>query len=181
MTDVEFTQDWWRRCLSDEAKLNAWLVKLQITEEGGYHDWENLLIPIYNEGMQERTKTILHNIANDELKHSAYLVALLNERKVEAVKYTETVSQYWTEMYKHITSLETACAVNYYGEALAAYRFEIITEMPETPSDIKEFLRIALPDEQFHRETLKRLAGDAALELIKPHHDAAVLALRQGK
>lgn len=80
---------------------------------------------------------------------------------------------------EHIVDLPTACAVNFFGESLAAYRFEIIQSMPETPSDIRTAFDIILPDEQFHRETLQRLSGEEALMKIRPVHELALAALKR--
>lgn len=173
--EVAFTQNWWRRCTSDESKLVAWLQKLQITEVMGYYDWEKF---DQRFNRDDRTSRIIQNIGMDEMKHSNLLLDLFQDRGIQPAKHSrETTSLYWEAMYKEITDLETCCAVNYYGEALAAFRFEVIQAMPETPSDIKYFLDKALPDEQFHRETLMRLAGDEALEKVKATHLVAKIAL----
>ena len=50
--------------------------------------------------------------------------------------------------------------------------------MDATPSDIKDALRIILPDEQFHRVTLSKLAGQDALERMAIVHDTAMRALK---
>lgn len=182
-SEVQFTKDWWLRVLGDQAKLTAWLQKLQITEISGYHDWVNVFIPTYKDSITSRTETILLNIANDELEHSSLLSEIMKDRGISlgSRMNSANLSAYWDTMYKEIDDLSSACAVNYYGEDLAAFRFEVIAEMPQTPGDIKEFLRIALPDEQFHRETLKRLAGEAAIEKVKVAHERASGALRSGR
>jgi ferritin len=179
--DITFTQEWWKTLLKDEARLATWLQKLQLTEAGGYYDWVDTLMPRFRDELSARAEAILTNIANDELKHAGLLIDLMTDRGIKGLttQAPGMKSQYWEDMYQEIDSLSTACAVNYYGEALAAFRFEVIADMKETPGDIKEFLRLALPDEQFHRETLKRLAGDAALEQIKSTHEAAVKRLRR--
>lgn len=46
---------------------------------------------------------------------------------------------------------------------------------------IKELLSKVLPDEQFHRETLKRIAGNDLLELMAEKHHRAVAELRGNK
>lgn len=179
MTEIEFTQDWWRRCLKDEAKLVKWLQKLENTEIGGFHDYVHAMDTYV---LDARTTRIFSNIASDEFKHSGLLLQLFEDRKIDPQSNNaEFVSTYWKTMNSHIVDVETYCAVNYLGESLAAYRFEVIGEMPETPSDIKYFLDKALPDEQFHRETLKRLCSDEVLAHIQAVHDDAVLALKGQK
>lgn len=179
MTEIEFTQDWWKRCLKDDAKLVRWLQKLENTEIGGFHDYVTAMGTYV---LDARTHRIFANIASDEFKHSNLLLQLFQDRKIEPQSTNEEfVSSYWKTMNSHIVDLETYCAVNYLGESLAAFRFEVIAEMPETPSDIKYFLDKALPDEQFHRETLKRLCSEKVLVHIKAVHDDAVAALKGQK
>lgn len=176
MTEIEFTQEWWKRCLKDDAKLVKWLQKLENTEIGGYHDYVHAMGTFV---LDARTYKIFANIASDEFKHSNLLLQLFEDRKIEPQSANADIaSTYWKTMNAQIVDLDTYCAVNYLGESLAAFRFEVISEMPETPSDIKYFLDNALPDEQFHRETLKRLCSEEVLVRIKAVHDAAVAALK---
>lgn len=167
--DIEFTQAWWTRCLANPEKLTAWLQKLQRTEIGGYTDH----IKFMSENqVTDRERMILTNIANDELNHSNMLVELLTDRKIAVVADGEQ-STYWSEVLGSVNGISEYCAANYYGEALAAWRFEVISDMTSTPSDIREFIRRALPDEIFHRETLQRLAGPTALTAVGLIHDQA--------
>lgn len=186
--EVKFTQEWWVRTTADESKLLAWLKKLYGTEIGGYDDYQTFMAayvvdPVTGFPMTEammRTGLILTNIADDEKKHAGILIDVLAGRG-HTIDPDAPASEYWKTMDSHITDLTTACAANYYGEALAAFRFEVITEMDCTPSDVKEALRIILPDEQFHRQTLKRLAGDETLARFQQIHDDAVAALKGEK
>ena len=68
-------------------------------------------------------------------------------------------------------------AANFFGESLAADRFEIIGSMDVTPSDIRQFIHTALPEEIFHRETLGRLAGEDALRKFYKLHESALQQL----
>jgi rubrerythrin len=168
--DIDFTKDWWTKCCNDPERMVRWLQKLQNTEIGGYNDY---VVARQTYIIDERTQHIFQNIGEDEQKHSGILVELMIERGIKLKAASECPSVYWDYVNSHITDLETYCAVNYYGEALAAFRFEIIQDLSCTPSDIRQALDIILPDEQFHRQTLKRLAGDQALEDIKVVHDLA--------
>jgi hypothetical protein len=174
--EVTFTKDWWSRTLKVEMKLINWLRKLHGTEIGGYEDYQRFK-QLYKP--EERTERIFTNIANDELKHGEVIVALLGSRGF-VLGEGAPKSTYWHEMDSHITDLSSAAAVNYFGEALAAFRFEIMYEHKETPEDIKNMLDIILPDEQFHRETLKRLAGDEILSKFREKHNEAVAKLKGG-
>lgn len=167
--DKDFTQAWWLRCLADPIKLTAWLQKLQRTELGGYNDHMDFMS---HNSVSDRERQILTNIAHDELNHSAMLVDLFADRKILVVS-DGVQSTYWDEVLSSVNSVPEYCAANYYGEALAAWRFEVIAEMPETPADIREFIRRALPDEIFHRETLRRLAGEGALITVGVVHEQA--------
>lgn len=175
--EVVFTQEWWKRTTADEGKLLAWTKKLHGTEIGGYDDYQGFLATYEADS---RTQLILSNIADDERKHAGILVDLLAGRG-HRIDPDAPPSTYWQTMDSHITDLTSACAANYYGEALAAFRFEVIIDMNCTPGDMKEALRIILPDEQFHRTTLKRLAGDETLARFKQIHDDAVAALKGTK
>jgi hypothetical protein len=167
--DKDFTQAWWLRCLADPVKLTAWLQKLQRTELGGYNDHVEFMS---HNKVSDRERQILTNIAHDELNHSKLLVDLFADRKI-AVVPDGVQSTYWDEVLGSVNSVPEYCAANYYGEALAAWRFEVIAEMPETPADIREFIWRALPDEIFHRETLRRLAGEVALGVVGAVHEQA--------
>jgi rubrerythrin len=175
--EVAFTQAWWERVNKDEGKLLAWLKKLYGTEIGGYDDYQSFLIS-YDTDL--RTRRILENVADDEKKHSLILVDVLAGRG-HTIDPDAPASEYWKTLDSHITDIYSACAANYYGEALAAFRFEVIVDMACTPSDVKEALRIILPDEQFHRQTLKRLAGDEQLAKFQQIHEDAVAALKGEK
>jgi rubrerythrin len=179
MTEIEFTQDWWRRCLKDDAKLVKWLQKLENTEIQGFHDYMHAMSTMV---CDDRNNRIFSNIANDEFKHSQLLLQIFEDRKIEPQSTNQEIaSTYWKTMNAQIVDFDSFCAVNYLGESLAAFRFEVIAEMAETPSDIKQFLTIALPDEQFHRQTLKRMCSEETLVRIQAVHDEAVLALKGKK
>jgi hypothetical protein len=170
MTNIQFTKDWWLRCINDDAKMTKWLQKLQRTELGGYTD--HIEYMANNLQYTLREETILTNIAHDELKHSGLLIMLMNERniKIEPVGIDST---YWKNILAGVSNFKEYCGANYYGESLAAFRFEVIESMPETPSDIREVIRKVLPDEIFHRETLQRLAGEETLVKMKIIHETA--------
>ena len=173
MTDIQFTKDWWLRCISDNTKMTAWLQKLQRTEIGGYDDHVEYMS---KNVIGERETRILTNIAEDERKHSGLLIDMFAERNI-AVVPDGVQSSYWDEILSNVTNLQEYCAANYYGEALAAFRFEVIESMSETPGDIKEVIRKVirkvLPDEIFHRETLQRLAGEETLARMQAIHQSA--------
>lgn len=164
MIDVKKTQEWWKSVLSDEVKLEAFLRKLEHTEYSGYD--EHMLF-IANNRLTDRQFKILDQIALDELKHSEALIAVMSGRGMVWKPYEGKVSVYWETVLQDCTSYTDYCAANYYGEALACERFKIMLDMPETPEDIKDFLRLALPDETFHRITLKNEAGEVALARLK--------------
>lgn len=174
--EVAFTSAWWSRTLKDEPKLIAWLQKLEQTEIGGYDDYMAFIAAF---DPDERTHKIFTNIAEDEKKHAGIITDVLSARGFE-LNPVRVPSTYWMTMNSHIVDLQTAAAVNYFGEALAAFRFEVLIEHHDTPQDIKEMLSIILPDEQFHRETLKRLSGDKLDEFVD-HHHRAVSVLKGSK
>lgn len=170
----EETFAWWAGVVNDPVKMQAWLQKLRRTELEGYTEHCTFL---GKAGLiDERTAKILMNIALDELKHAGIIDGLLQERGFPLGEPPK--SAYWESMNANVVTLEEYCAVNYFGEDLAASRFHLIQAHPQTPTDIKEALRIILPDEVFHRSTLKHLAGEEVIERMRPHHDKAVALLR---
>lgn len=172
--EVAFTQEWWMRTTKDEQKMIAWLKKLYGTEVGGYDDYQAFLRRFT---LDDRTTKIFTNIGEDELKHGGLIINLLDSRG-HKIEERPPVSAYWTEMNERIHDLPTAAAVNYFGEALAAFRFEVILEMPNTPQDVKNLLDVVLPDEQFHRQTLRKIAGEDLIQQFQEYHDAAVKRLK---
>lgn len=174
---VEQTQFWWKELLKDTDKFNQWLQKLYRTELSGYTDHMRYLST--SGAIEERTAKILTNIALDELKHSHIIKDLLSDRGCDLGNPEE--SQYWKIVNAGVTNLNEYCAVNHFGEQIAAFRFEVIEAMEETPSDIKESLRIILPDEQFHKITLEKIAGKESLDKMIVHHNLAVQTLRNSK
>lgn len=174
--EVAFTQAWWRRCCADPAMMETWLKKLERTEISGFYDWRLYQTKFF---MKDKQLQIAENIAQDEKKHSGYLIDLMDSRNIIPLTGNMHVSSYWDELNIQVKDLRTCAAVNYFGEALAAFRFEIIIDMTETPSDIFSVISKILPDEQFHRETLQRMAGENAIALVKPYHEAALLNLKK--
>jgi hypothetical protein len=187
-TDIEFTEAWWQSVCANPEKMARWLRKLQITEIEGGIDYDKLLAGEYEHqlldpvafSMDERVQKVFANIGADEHKHSGILLDLMSAWKIEPATPIQDgiVSSYWSTMNQEIVDLDTYCAVNYLGEGLAAFRFEIIHQMDCTPVEIRNALDIILPDEQFHRQTLKRLASDEALDRIYTVHQRAFNIVR---
>jgi rubrerythrin len=175
--EIEFTKSWWFQVCRDDEKFSRWIKKLQVTEIGGYDDHINFLASEMD-FVSERDRKILINIAEDEKKHSGILLELMEDRKISpSILGPETTSSYWSYMNQQYATLPQYAAVNHFGEALAADRFEIILDHPKTPSDVVQAIRLILPDEVFHRETLQRMAGEEALMHMKLHHDFAFYKL----
>lgn len=168
---LEQTQDWWRATVKDEGRLAKFLQKLYRTELGGYTEHLEFMSRVG--AVDPRTAQIIMNIALDELKHAHIIRELLEDRKAFDVS-TAPASAYWAEVNRHVRTLEQYCAVNHFGEGLAAFRFKVIRDMAETPSDIKRAIETILPDEQFHEVTLQKLAGVPALEQMLHVHNRAV-------
>lgn len=171
--EIQYTKDWWTTLVRNPERLSVWLQKLQQTELGGYTDHIEFLKKYT---VDSRAHAIITNIANDELSHSAMLVDILNDRGV-GVSATPMPSGYWDSMLVEVTTPEEYYAANFFGESLAADRFEIIGSMDVTPSDIRQFIQAALPEEIFHRETLGRLAGEDALRKFFKLHMSALQRL----
>jgi hypothetical protein len=180
----QITLSWWEKLLNDEGLLLAWLKKLQLTEWSGYTGnieanlrW-NPRGPRYN----SHASAFLKRTASDEQRHSNALALILLERGEEPVTDSAATrsSFYWDEMEKHVTSLETCCAMMYFGEQIAADRFEVLLKHPRTPNDLKGFLRKALPDEAYHAKGFAALAGPEAIaEMARVHTETMTQLLQQ--
>lgn len=165
MIDVKKTQEWWRSVLANPLKLAMFLLKLERTEYSGYT--EHMEFVEASQSLSDRQIAILHNIAIDEATHSRFLVEVIEDRKILLPAVDIPNSLYWDIVLKDCVGYNDYCAANFYGEALACDRFNIMFDMPETPSDIREFIDLALPDETFHKITLKKEAGEESLAKIK--------------
>jgi rubrerythrin len=168
--EVAFTKAWWSNVSNNESKLIPWLRKLHGTEVGGFEDYQTFNATL---NPDERTRKIFENIADDELKHGKIILEVIQSRGF-VLGDPVPKSQYWSDMNVHISDIETAATVNYFGEALAAFRFQIILEHESTSLDIKNMLEQILPDEQFHRNTLRRMIPDETLEKYQQFHNTAV-------
>lgn len=177
MFTIDETKAWWRGLLKDRTRFEAWLQKLHRTEFEGYTGHLQFLAQPSSADVTERTAQILLNIAMDELKHARLIEGFMANQGL-AVIPDPPQSQYWKTMNSQVNGFNDYLAVNYLGEDLAATRFEIILGMPETPKEFGQALTLILPDEQFHRETLKRLAGEEAIKRMSATHVQAVTALK---
>lgn len=166
--DPHYTYEWWSRLCRDEEKMVRWLLKLQQTEYEGFtgnkeadEKWSN---------GNQAASNIFRVTGDDELRHSDILVKLLRDRGVVGSDQVSPPSYYWTEMDKIITDLHSCAAVFHLGEALAAWRFQIIRDHPDTPGDVAHFINQALPDESYHARAFRRLSTDAAIEKATATH-----------
>lgn len=174
----QFTYDWWTAVCKDEERLVKWLLKLQQTEFEGYtgnieadEKWSN---------GNKVASNIFRVTGDDERRHSDMLVKLLRDRGVVGSDKVSPPSFYWTEMDKIITDLASCAAVFHLGESLAAWRFEIISEHPDTPEDVALFINSALPDEAYHARSFGRLSTPEAIVKATETH-LRVVAQMTGK
>jgi tRNA isopentenyl-2-thiomethyl-A-37 hydroxylase MiaE len=173
--DVEFTKRWWEVLLGDEERMARWLQKLQKTEFSGYAD--NLAAIDQWAGDNIAAQTVLRATAEDELRHSDLLVEVLNGRGL-STDSNPPESVYWSEMDKEINDLSSCAAVFHLGEQLACDRFEVLIQHPGTPDDIMGFLKSALPDEQYHARSFRKLTDDVTLSRIIETHYRIVERLK---
>ncbi len=175
--DIDFTQAWWSNKLSDPEALLTFLTKLYFTEFSGYAD--NLEAADKYAVADPVAHNIFCQTAADEMRHASLIVPLVLARGGSCCgSEPSEPSFYWTEMDKIVVDLKSCAAVFHLGERLAAERFEVMLDMPATPSDIRGFLEEALPDEQHHARIFGKLAGPEAVAAAQAHHDATTLALK---
>lgn len=172
--DIEFTQRWWRRKLSDPDALYRFLLKLYHTENGGYTD--NIDAGYRWAKYDETAYNIFYQTALDEKRHAELLVPVVTARGPLLGAEPEP-SFYWEEMDRYVVDLKSCAAVFHLGEKLAANRFRVMKDMPETPEDIRAFLESALPDEVHHARIFGKLAGSEAIATMQAHHDATAKRL----
>lgn len=173
--DVNFTYDWWTGLCEDETKMNVWLQKLQFTELQGYQD--NIDAAEKYGSDNQRVDKLLRNTALDELRHSHLLSDVLNGRGLNHL--SSHVSYFWDKLDAYVVDLATLCAVFYLGEALAAFRFEVIKHHPSTPDDVLHFINEALPDEEYHARGFRMHTTDEALSTIRLVYDDVVAKMKK--
>lgn len=180
MTDVEirFTREWWYRKCSDPRNMEAWLQKLQSTEQQGSRDYYKAIAQ-YGAQLTHQQQALMIHIATDEARHAQMIRSVLRARGITPMSKSEAPeSQYWSEMGKHMVCVRTFAAANYFGELLAAERFCTILSHHQTPPDVFDLIRAILPDEDAHHKILFRMAGEAAINEMRKHHLAAVETLK---
>jgi hypothetical protein len=174
---IAHTNTWWGSLVQNQARLVAWVQKLYNSEIHGYQEYMEF-ITRYRPDVN--TSIMLQRMASDELHHSAILdqcLSYLNAQILTAVDQSE----YWREMQKNAISFETACAVKFYGESLAAQRFELLRDHPDTPNHLFHAFRWITPDEESHRQVMFVLAGPQAIVEMEEHHIKAVANLVKKK
>lgn len=174
---IDFTNAWWASLVKDEERLIAWIQKLYNSEMHGYDEYTGFITRYKPEQV---TRTVLNAMAMDERRHAAILDQVLSYRD----RYTASwlpPSQYWTEMQKHATSFKTACAVKYFGEALAAERFKLLEKHPDTPDALFHAFRWIGPDELKHCQAMFVMAGHEAIVEMEKHHLVALANLVKKK
>lgn len=174
---IAHTNAWWGSLVQDKARLVAWLQKLHNSEIHGYTEYRGF-IKRYHPDLV--TQTALRAMAQDEQRHAAILdqcLSYMNEVPVHSFGQ----SQYWNEMQSHAYDFKTACAVKFYGEALAAQRFELLRDHPNTPDDLFHAFRWITPDEERHCQIMFLFAGPEAICQMEQHHLNAVANLVKKK
>lgn len=181
-SDIDFTRKWWSLLLKDETRMNKWLQKLQVTELAGYYDNLEAIVKFRRDiNSNARIQELLLRTATDEKNHSNMLVDILADRGVPIysdIDADENKSLFWSELEASIVDIRTMASVYYLGEELAAFRFEIIYDNPNTPSDIRGFIEKALPDEKYHARGYLMHTSDEALASVISQYDLVVKKLK---
>lgn len=174
---VEFTNSWWASLVKDEGRLIAWVQKLYNSEVHGFTEYMKFSIKYKLDPM---TRMTLRSMAQDELRHAGHLDSWLAFKNLD-VDPLIPPSQYWTEMQRHVTDFHSACAIKYFGERLAAERFKLLRDHPDTPDSLFHPFRWITPDENRHCELMFAFAGDEAIVNMEEKHLAAVANLTKKK
>lgn len=171
----EFTEQWWESKLADPAGLRKWLLRLREAERGGAMRFQGIVDRWKPSG--DALEKYLAVIA-DERRHQLLVEMVLADR---AIPFTAAPSddpeRYWDRVWKGVSSFETACAAGAFGEMLALNRFRVIHSHELTPPDVRLLVGLILPDEKRHARQLHELAGDAAMNAVRPFHQAGKAAL----
>lgn len=179
--DIAFTYNWWTNLLKDEERLHTWLIKLEATERQGYDDNLNA-IDEHVAKSDTAARQILRATADDEMRHADMLDKIITARSPNwKEQEAPEPSIYWDLMYEGIKNLSSCAAVFALGEGLASDRFSVMSNHPDTPTDIQWFLDNALPDEQHHCRIFTKLAGESELMAMRKRHDDAIQILKGAK
>ncbi len=170
-----FTEQWWDGKLADPVSLSEWLVRLREAEWGGAKRFQQIVDRWKPTG--DALAAYL-KIIDDELRHKLLVEMVLASR---SIAFSDAPSnkpeRYWEPVWQGVSSFETACAAGAYGEMLALNRFRVIHSHEDTPDDIRLLVGLILPDEKRHAKELHALAGDAAMNAVRPFHELGKQAL----
>lgn len=175
--DIQFTKDWWGKLVKDEPRLLRWLIKMHRTEADGYQD----NIDAANKwATTDAQRHIFLQTAEDEKRHAFLMERMIAARGgvLGAPETAPPPSYYWEQMEASVDSLEACAAVCHLGEKLAADRFTIMLEHPDTPIDVWRWLAAVTPDEKHHARIFRKLSTPEAIAKMQLVHDRVVGELK---
>jgi rubrerythrin len=124
-------------------------------------------------------KACLDLIALQEAKHALWVSKLLKSRGIKP-QVLKKKSRYWEQTlpkdYQSLPLKEIA-AIGAHAEKMRLARIKVIAHDQSAPEDIRQVFAAILPDEKFHEQAFRALAGSKALKQASQAHQNGLNAL----
>lgn len=169
------SKTWWNEVKQDEEKLVKWLKDQyhgEVTAGDRIFDISNLAV--YKDVFRS-----LRKIAAQEYAHANWIKGLLDSRGIPAEVLVKE-SRYWQQTLpeNHMElPLEQLAAIGAHAEAMRLERIRVIAADESAPADIRKVFQNILPQEEFHEETFRNIAGEKAVAEALASHELGVNAL----
>ena len=164
---MKTTAQWLQEIKADKDKLHHWLERQYIGECLAASRIKELQLT------QQETKfsKVLAKIADDELRHSEWVLDLLTARGITAPAPTYDGTRYWKPILKNIHDFEDVAAAGHHAEAMRLIRIEALANDAEIDDDIREVFARILPDEKYHSLAFEAMSTPQAIESALHNHN----------
>lgn len=170
MEHLQNSKDWWIEVSQSREKFADWLQKQYHGESTAAGRIRIMAV----EAEKDSHRFILEKIATQEEYHAKLVGDLLDKYGVAPKSEEEFgVSRYWDTVKPAQEDFRTKCAIAGHAEAMRLERIRAIVDDPNTPLDVYSVFCIILQDEIWHEQAFKRMAGEEALDKVKPCHNKA--------
>lgn len=161
------SQTWWTRTKTDPAKLRAWLrdqYRGEVTAAGRIEALRDAFTIA-----ETRAHRVLTTIAGQERAHAEWVGELLAARG-EPVTVDRKQDRYWPAIRDVVADLQTGAAIGAHAEKMRLERIETIATDPTADADIRAVFARILPQERFHEQAFRALAGEIAMASTEAAH-----------
>jgi len=174
---VDKTRTWWLAVLKDEARLNAWLVRLYNNEKDAYERFLDFARRFCKGRQNKEAWYLFHFIAEQERRHAHMVLDLLISRGIVQRNNSGNSERYWSKVLPCVQCLQTAAGVGALAEGLSLERMRVIISCKETPGTIRKMFLEIEPDESVHARTLADLAKKHGIRKVIDCHSEGLIAL----